>query len=68
MLINKWKYKTVLTEKHEVAINLIATGSTLEETALVLNISSSTIGKWKRENALFAEKLKEITDHLKMTS
>ena len=62
----KRKGKTVLIHKQQVAINLIATGSTTEEAAEVLNITRSIINKWKKESPAFSERLKGITDGLKV--
>jgi DNA-binding NarL/FixJ family response regulator len=53
-----------LTSKQEAAINLLATGSSMEEVAHVLGISRATISHWKRYSPVFRTKVEELKGEL----
>jgi len=53
-----------LTSQQEVAINLLATGSTIQEVSEVLNVKPYLIDKWIRYIPAFRAKLKELKGDL----
>jgi transcriptional regulator with XRE-family HTH domain len=56
----KKNHEKNLTAQQEAAINLLATGSTLEEVAEALNISITQLYRWRKGNPAFLAKLKEL--------
>jgi len=57
--------KGTLTNKQQLVINLLATGHSMNDVALIAGLSRSAILKWRNNIPLFRETLDEMKKEVK---